>query len=142
MDDRRLDDLAQAILAGAAVDWSAAEMGADDATRPLLTQLRVLAAIADVHRRTPLPAESWSTLRLLEKVGEGSYAEVFRAWDERLDREVALKLLRRAEADASGGGSAVVEEGRMLARVRHPIAPGAADGGGPGRVGRRCSGPA
>ena len=43
-----------------------------------------------------------------------------RAWDPRLDREVALKLLRSDVLDDDGPGSAVIEEGRLLARVRHP----------------------
>jgi serine/threonine-protein kinase len=41
---------------------------------------------------------------------------VYRAWDPRLDREVALKLLRPGPDD----GKQVIEEARLLARVRHP----------------------
>jgi len=53
----------------------------------------------------------WSHLRLVERIGRGAFGEVYRAWDTRLDREVALKLLR---------ASAIIHEGRLLARVRHP----------------------
>jgi serine/threonine-protein kinase len=35
----------------------------------------------------------WSHLRLVERIGQGAFGEVYRAWDTRLDREVALKLL-------------------------------------------------
>jgi TolB-like protein len=45
---------------------------------------------------------------------------VYRAWDTRLDREVALKLLRRQDSLHARIASAVIEEGRMLAQVRHP----------------------
>ena len=45
---------------------------------------------------------------------------MYRAWDPRLDREVALKLLRRVESGEGALGSLVIEEGRMLARIRHP----------------------
>ena len=45
-------------------------------------------------------------------------AMVYRAWDPRLARDVALKLLRRQPDDAHA--SSIIEEGRMLARIRHP----------------------
>jgi Tol biopolymer transport system component len=138
-DDRLVEELADAILDGDPVDWPAAESASSGLARSLVGHLKVLAAIAEVHRVTPVPAaaaaspagetwrlpdltpeETWGSLRLLEKLGEGSFAEVYRAWDARLDREVALKLLRRAESTPEGIASAVIAEGRMLARVRHP----------------------
>lgn len=64
-----------------------------------------------------LPA--WGHLQLVELVGGGAFGEVYRARDPRLDRDVALKLLRRRES-AQPRASAVVDEGRLLARVRHP----------------------
>ena len=57
---------------------------------------------------------------MLERIGSGAFGEVYRAWDTRLDREVALKLLP-ADAGASDvAHSSIIEEGRLLARVRHP----------------------
>src|SRR3989442_16036329 len=59
-------------------------------------------------------------LELIEKVGEGAFGETFRARDTRLEREVALKLLRpEASRDETVSGR-VIREGAMLARVRHP----------------------
>ena len=52
-------------------------------------------------------------------MGEGAFAEVYRARDPHLDRDVALKLLRGSGL-GPGLGAAVVEEGRLLAAVRHP----------------------
>ena len=63
---------------------------------------------------------TWGTFRLLEKVGEGAYGEVYRAWDTRLDREVALKLLPPGFGDEAAPATSIIEEGRLLARVRHP----------------------
>ena len=65
-----------------------------------------------------LPVETWGHLRLLERLGRGAFGEVYRAWDTRLDREVALKLV--SAPAASGRASSIIEEGRLLARVRHP----------------------
>jgi len=66
----------------------------------------------------PKPAPEgprWGQLVLLDKVGEGAFGEVYRAWDVVLEREVALKLMRAADEDP-----ALLREARMLARLRHP----------------------
>ena len=114
-----LDDLAGTVLDGGDVDWNTAESSADADIRPLLRHLRLVASVAEVHRQgLPGESETWGPLRLLERVGQGAFGEVFRAWDTRLDREVALKLLT-ASPDSDKGGL-IIREGRLLARVRHP----------------------
>ena len=61
---------------------------------------------------------TWGHLRLLEELGRGAFGRVFRAWDNTLAREVALKILR-LEALDEAALSAVLREGQMLARIRH-----------------------
>ena len=51
--DRLVDDLADAILDGTPIDWEAAESSPEGTRRPLLRQLRVLAAVAELHRGPP-----------------------------------------------------------------------------------------
>jgi tetratricopeptide (TPR) repeat protein len=133
VDDRELvvDELAGAILDGTPVDWSDVAQRIDSSSADVLNALKVLAAVADVQRRTPGGTASdaaaqagtsidvWGPLRLLELVGRGSFGDVYRAQDPRLDRDVALKLLRARDSE-DAGASAVIEEGRLLARVRHP----------------------
>ena len=118
-----VNDLAGAILDGTPIDWQLADSGAGDTDRTLLEQLRVLAAIADVHRR-PLEENTglreWGPLRVLEPIGRGAFGEVYRAWDTRLDREVALKLLPSSSPADETRATTIIEEGRLLARVRHP----------------------
>lgn len=64
---------------------------------------------------------TWGPLLAREKLGEGSFGEVFRAFDPVLQRDVALKLKRREETGSPASGSlAHLEEARRLARVRHP----------------------
>jgi serine/threonine-protein kinase len=118
-----LADLAGAILDGTPVDWQLADSGADEYDRSLLNQLRVLAAVADVHRRAPDDGGDvveWGPLRVLEKVGRGAFGTVYRAWDTRLDREVALKLLPSTTPADETRATTIIEEGRLLARIRHP----------------------
>jgi eukaryotic-like serine/threonine-protein kinase len=67
-----------------------------------------------------LPCETWGHLKLLERVGTGGFAEVYRAWDERLHRQVALKLLRSDLPPDPESESRFVTEARLLARVEHP----------------------
>jgi eukaryotic-like serine/threonine-protein kinase len=61
----------------------------------------------------------WGRLLLQERVGAGVYGEVFRAFDESLRRDVALKLLRSGGRSADLLAAKVLNEGRLLARVRH-----------------------
>lgn len=63
---------------------------------------------------------SWGHLALLERLGGGSFGEVYRAWDRQLEREVALKLLRGEASVDDPRTSRIAIEGRLLARVRHP----------------------
>jgi TolB-like protein/tetratricopeptide (TPR) repeat protein len=72
------------------------------------------------HRRSSIRPEGsrWGPLELRAELGRGAFGVVYRAWDERLHREVALKLI-----DESAGatvGAAMIDEARLLARVRHP----------------------
>ena len=126
--ETRLGQIASAILEGKAIDWPAVESSVDAADSSIVEQLKVVAEIAALHRGLDdiagAPALSWGHLHLLERVGSGTFGDVYRAWDPHLDRQVALKLLRAvpeaAALDASLSDPArVVNEGRLLARVRH-----------------------
>jgi len=114
-DDERLEQLAGAVLDGSPVDWKTAESDADPARQRLVQHLKVVAAVAGVHR---MP-DTWGHLRVIERIGSGSFGDVYRAWDSRLDREVALKLLPADPRD-DRQTSSIIHEGRLLARVDHP----------------------
>src|SRR5260370_12882881 len=62
----------------------------------------------------------WGPFRLIEKVGQGGFGQVYRAWDSKLEREVALKRLLPRGRDPDEDAKAVLREARAIARVRHP----------------------
>jgi serine/threonine protein kinase len=58
--------------------------------------------------------------RVLEKIGSGAMGEVFRARDERLGRDVALKLIRPASSDKPDHLRRFEQEARAAAALNHP----------------------
>jgi serine/threonine protein kinase/Tol biopolymer transport system component len=58
--------------------------------------------------------------RVLEKIGAGGMGEVFRARDERLGRDVALKLIRPASSDSPDHLHRFEHEARAAAALNHP----------------------
>lgn len=131
-----LGSFAEDLASGAAVDWDAAgASGLSESHRAVLRQLRAVADIAGAHARSSGEGEdlgspaatavaatgdlrAWGPLIVRAYVGRGSFGDVYRAWDPRLDREVALKLLAPPSRVAAHAPD-VIAEGRALARVRH-----------------------
>jgi serine/threonine protein kinase len=62
--------------------------------------------------------------RLVERIGRGGHGEVYRARDESLDRQVAVKVLRQSEnSDRRTAGEFLARfdrEARVMASLRHP----------------------
>jgi len=124
-----LIEAAGLVADGTDPDWgSVSSRLSSDEERALAGELAIVSKIAQEHRRlhqllpptaedgTPMAPDrsSWGHLELVEIIGRGSYGTVYRAWDSRLDRHVALKLFHGAPHP-----DAVIREGRMLARIRH-----------------------
>jgi hypothetical protein len=137
-EDRDLDRLAESVASAHDVDWDdAVAQASGGGERSHIEALRDVARVAGFHRALqreaagaggPRALERWGDLLLLERVGAGTSADVYRAWDPALEREVAVKLLR-----PGARGEAWLEEARALARVRdlHVVAVhGAAEHGG------------
>ena len=140
VDEPLVASLARAVLDGTDVDWEAAESAAVADAQPVVQELRVLADLAAVHRQASAPAPQlarlmsalttrplppqlpteWGHLKVLEAIGCGAAGAVYRAWDPRLDRDVALKLLPAPPLSDERAASSIIEEGRLLARVHHP----------------------
>ncbi|RMG98403.1 MAG: serine/threonine protein kinase, partial [Deltaproteobacteria bacterium] len=58
--------------------------------------------------------------RIVERLGAGGMGLVFAARDERLERDVAIKLLRRDLSDHGGLPDLALDEARIAARLDHP----------------------
>jgi serine/threonine protein kinase/tetratricopeptide (TPR) repeat protein len=58
--------------------------------------------------------------RILRRLGEGGMGVVYEAFDERLERPVALKLLRH-DGDDPTAAARLIREARVAARVVHPL---------------------
>ena len=125
--------LAESIADGATPDWVKAESSARSPyERALIARLRRISDIARLQAALSIsgdplaaipdpplmPPFTWGPLQASELIGSGRFGDVYRAWDPRLHRDVALKLLR--VRDTTAADDAVIEEGRLAARVRHP----------------------
>ncbi len=144
-DRERLEGLLGPVSDGDVVDWDAVVRSSDPADRAIVEALRDVDRIGSYSRglqragaAADVPGNAagdvaagdaaagdvprWGELLLLERCGVGAHAEVWRAWDPRLRREVALKLVRPGLPGdlATTADSPLLAEGRALARVRHP----------------------
>jgi eukaryotic-like serine/threonine-protein kinase len=119
----------------APIDWLALEGEiSTPQDREWLKALRVIADIAafrseisgdtlatttGVQRPLADEEQHWGKYVLVERVGEGGFGRVYRAWDPDLELEVAIKILHRRVSDLQLK-AALLAEGRALAKVQHP----------------------
>lgn len=127
--------VAQAVADRLKVDWDREDSG-DRRVQQMFRSLRILDEIGAVHdslhkateraqdhsgtlllETTETPS-SWGHLRILKRLGQGSFGDVFLAEDSNLKKEVALKLLR-AQGWRPSQEDDILQEARKLARVRH-----------------------
>ncbi len=86
----------------------------------ILDRLEGTAAPARGTTAGPGPGETVGHYRIVRLVGRGGMGVVYQAWDPRLDRQVALKLLP-ASADADEGARArLLQEARRASALDHP----------------------
>jgi serine/threonine protein kinase/N-acetylneuraminic acid mutarotase len=79
-----------------------------------------LALAMEAMRVELAPGVSLGPYRLVQRAGEGGMAEVWRAWDARLERDVAIKLLSRRFLSEPGYLERFRREARAISRLDHP----------------------
>jgi hypothetical protein len=115
-EEDRLIDVAGSIAEGTPVDWEHLDgRTVDDPAEKILDELRVIEDIASFHTGVGFPSKPsplqrprsgtassgpdnieparWGHLTIFERIGEGRSGRVYRARDEKLASEVALKLV-------------------------------------------------
>ncbi len=89
-----------------------------DPTQTLAAQVPSSSGTLTPAPREPTPPRRLSHFVLLEQIGAGGMGVVFAAFDERLERKVAIKLVR-PQGQASWQ-ERLVREAQALARLSHP----------------------
>ena len=69
---------------------------------------------------SPLAGRTISHYRIIEKIGAGGMGEVYRAHDEQLDRDVALKILSAGLLADEAARKQFRKEALALAKLNHP----------------------
>lgn len=67
-----------------------------------------------------LPAEQISRFEVRRQLGAGGYGVVYLAYDPVLQREIALKVSRRARVWTASEAESHLREARIAARLKHP----------------------
>jgi len=68
----------------------------------------------------PLIGRTLGRYRIVERLGEGGMGTVYRAWDERLERDVALKVIAPRILARVDARRRLREEARLLSQLDHP----------------------
>jgi len=83
----------------------------------------------------PLPRTAFGPYQIVRLLGQGGGGAVYRAWDPRLEREVALKVLQDRPAGDPARARRFVAEARAASALNHPnivtVLDAAFDGGTP-----------
>src|SRR5690242_3226659 len=132
--EREYEALLESVADGAPIDWAALDASAATSTdRSRYRNLRLVARVAQLHRTLELdepeasvpsadltvedPA-TWGHLSITAPLASGSFGRIYRARDQQLNRDVALKLLR-SDIRLFGPVERLLSEARTLARIRH-----------------------
>ena len=125
-DEDPLVSIAQAVADGEEIDWNALLVSHPHLVDSIRNLQRIGCFSETFQHELDTKVEggraprTWGQLKILEKIGEGSFGEVFRAEDSVLERNVALKLRRPMAEGELTSYQLHLHEARRMARIRHP----------------------
>lgn len=114
------DDAALLSLADefASANWMGATLPSHGKNADIEKQLVKSRARSVLFRRPAMPL-TIGHFRLIKRIGSGGMGEVFVAYDEKLERNVAIKLVRPEYSAKRGANHRLLREARALARLSH-----------------------
>ncbi len=122
--NKNLVDIANSISDGTVVNWDKAESFTSDTSETqIFKNLKTLENVISSHQKLqygPDTLGKWGPLQIIRHLDSGSFGEVYQAFDSALDRNVALKLLRKEIISSPEHGVRLLQEGRNLAKIHHP----------------------
>ena len=77
----------------------------------------------DVHGRVAVPATPLAGYRLLSELARGGMGIVYRAHDEGLNRDVAVKVVKEEYRSSAVAVRRFIEEGQITGQLQHPAIP-------------------
>lgn len=104
------------------------EMRSNDPSFPTLPELPTSAVSSRIRKaqvRAALFQKKVDPVKigrftLLERLGAGAMGEIYAAYDDQLDRKVALKLVRHGSNPTSKADDLLLREAQALAHISHP----------------------
>jgi serine/threonine protein kinase/Flp pilus assembly protein TadD len=76
--------------------------------------------MGEASTETTMIGRTLGRYRVVERLGEGGMGAVYRAWDERLERDVALKVISPRILSHADARRRLREEARLLSQLEHP----------------------
>ena len=76
--------------------------------------------MGEISTETTMIGRTLGRYRVVERLGEGGMGAVYRAWDERLERDVALKVISPRILSNADARRRLREEARLLSQLEHP----------------------
>jgi len=124
LNDAQIHEFAGAVLDGTPIDWAAVLSAADPDDRAAIEQLKLMAAVASVHREhawADMSGTMVGAYRLMRLLGRGGMGEVYlgERTDGRFEQHVAVKLVKRG-MDSREILGRFARERRILGRLQHP----------------------
>lgn len=119
--EKRLEELLRLRPDDRESEIAALAVHAPDLAEALRSKFRTLARFGMIEMvEQDVVAPDLSGFELMEPLGEGAMGVVYRARELALDREVALKLIRKEHLLFPGARERFERETRAAARLRHP----------------------